>query len=126
SHRHKDIVEEPVVSKTPPPRFHIWVDENIDPGKDGFMDQLKEIPAGFPYLEKPKGIPLGPKEVAQMSSARFCARHAGTFEHNDQIYTWVLALDGNRKALEEYITLNRSGKSPRSGLPLTEQRGIFL
>jgi len=126
SNRHRDIVEAPVVRQTPPPRFDIWVDENIDAGKDGFMDQLKEIPAGFPYLEKPKGIPLGPKDVAQISSARFCARHAGTSEHNDQIYTWILAIDGNRKALDEYITLNRSGKSPRSGLSLTEQRGIFL
>jgi hypothetical protein len=126
SNSHRDIVEEPVVKETPPPQFYIWVDENVDVDKEGFTNQFKEIPCGFPYLEKPKGIPLGPKDVQQMASARFYARHAGTFEYNDQIYTWILAIDGNRKALEEYITLNRQGKSPRSGLPLTEQRGIFL
>ena len=126
ANKHKELVEDPLIREAPSPRFLIWVDENIDFGKDGFIDQLKQIPSGFPYLEKAKGIPLGPKDVAQMASARFYARHAGTFEHNDQTYTWVLAIDGNRKALDEYMTLNRSGKSPRSGLPLTEQRGIFL
>ena len=46
---HRETLEEPVLSSEPPPKFYIWVDEDIDYGQEKFERQLKEVPPGFPY-----------------------------------------------------------------------------
>ena len=104
----------------------VWVDESLGPDKERFGDQLKEVPVGFPYLHKHAGeVPLDPKLVSQLRSGRFYARHAGTFEYDGKLFSWVLVIDGNRRALDEYDTLGRE-RSQRSGIPLNDQRGCYL
>jgi|GEM_PF-569481 len=125
SKHHENLVQEPVAIKEPPAKLFVWVDEGLEPDHDRFWQQLKEIPAGYPYLEIPQQVPLGPKEISQLKSGRFYSRHAGTFEFEDETYTWILAVDGSRRALDEYDTLGRQ-KSSRSGIPLSTQRGPHL
>lgn len=126
SNKHRTLVEEPVRGQMPPPKLFVWVDEGVGAGHERFGQQLKEAPIGFPYLHRHVGEPpLDPKQVSQLRSGSFYARHAGTFEHEGRPYSWILAIDGNRRALNEYATLGRE-RSPRSGIPLTDQRGTYL
>jgi len=126
SAKHTTHVEGPIRHSMEPARLMVWVDEGAGPDKERFEDQLKEVPVGFPYLHKHTGeAPLDPKYVSQLRSGRFYARHAGTFEYEGRPFSWVLVIDGNRRALDEYDTLGRE-RSQRSGIPLSDQRGSYL
>jgi hypothetical protein len=124
--KHITHVEGPIRKSMEPAKLMVWVDERVGPEKERFGDQLKEVPAGFPYLRKHTGeAPLDPKYVSQLRSGRFYARHAGTFEYEGRPFSWILVVDGNRRALDEYDTLGRE-RSRRSGIPLSDQRGSYL
>ncbi|MBW4449477.1 MAG: ATP-binding protein [Spirirestis rafaelensis WJT71-NPBG6] len=90
------------------------------------VDGLKKIEAGYPYLEKPSDIHISsPAEVSSLSTGRFFARGAATFQFEGITYCLALAIDGNRRAHEKYEELDRKGKK-KSGIRLTEQRGVFI
>ena len=85
------------------------------------------IPHGFPYLEKP-GIELdikSPAQVSRLRDGRFFSRAAKTFQVGSITYSIVMAIDGNRRAHEEYQNLDRKGKA-KSGVRLGDQRGLFI
>jgi hypothetical protein len=93
--------------------------------------QLDNIEAGYPYLEKPseqdKPQIKTPAKVSQLRHGSFFAREVKTFRHDDITYILILAIDGNRRALEKYDQLDRQGKKgKRSGIRLTDQRGTFI
>ena len=96
--------------------FYIW---------DG--NNRKLIEQGYPYIEIDKDgeAPLLASKLSRLRSARFYARKAKVIRHQNQKYTFILAIDGNRRALEKYSSLDRQGAS-KSGLKLTDQRGTFI
>lgn len=122
---HTSVIEYPVTKKQSAPEVLVWIDKDIDESDERFSSQLVRIPPGYPYLRKPVKTPAGPKQITSLRNGRFYARHAGTFEYNDEYYTWILAIDGHQRALDEYESLNRHG-APRSGLKLSDQRGVHL
>ncbi|MGI0466221.1 hypothetical protein [Serratia marcescens] len=85
------------------------------------------IEQGYPYIEIDKDgeTPLLASKLSRLRSARFYARKAKVIRHQNQKYTFILAVDGNRRALEKYNNLDRQGAS-KSGLKLTDQRGTFI
>lgn len=92
------------------------------------IDILQKIEAGYPYLEKPNEIDKvlikTPAGVSSLSTGRFSARGAATFQFDGITYCLTLAIDGNRRAHEKYEELDRKGKK-KSGIRLTDQRGVF-
>jgi hypothetical protein len=101
--------------------LRMWLTNGDGKGK------LELVPFGWPYLEAPVGEQTvhAPHDVRQMRSARFAARYATTFSYEDRYYTLILAIDGERRALEGYPMLGRQGAA-RSGIPLADQRGVYL
>jgi hypothetical protein len=99
--------------------LHLWV-----------KDRLEEIEAGYPYLEKPDEQDLQristPAKVSKLQNGNFYARDATTFQWGEETYNLVLAIDGNRRAHQKYETLDRQGRKTRSGIRLTDQRGVFI
>ncbi|WP_210080292.1 hypothetical protein [Pantoea endophytica] len=96
--------------------FYIWDGETIN-----LIDQ------GYPFIDVDKDgeTPLLASKLSRLRSARFYARKAKVIRHQGQKYTFILALDGNRRALEKYNNLDRQGAS-KSGIKLTDQRGTFI
>jgi hypothetical protein len=92
-------------------------------------NELPEIPAGYPYVEKlndrEKIQQKDPAEVSNLSAGRFSSRSAVTFQFAGTTYCLALAIDGNRRALDRYKELGRKGHK-RSGISLTDQRGTFI
>lgn len=90
---------------------------------------LVEVSRGWPYLEvemkNGNEQPASPNWVKQLRSGRFHSRHATTFKFDGQVYTLLLAIDGKRRALDEYKQLGRQ-RSSRSGIPLSSQQGVSL
>jgi len=90
---------------------------------------LVEIPKGWPYLEvevKNGTVqPASPNNVNQLRAGRFYSRHATTFKFDGQVYTLILAIDGKRRALDNYKSLGRQRNS-HSGISLSSQQGISL
>lgn len=86
-----------------------------------------DVPFGFPYLEKPTTITdiKSPAQIARLRDGRFFARGAKSFTLGSGKYSIVFAIDGNRRAHEDYIHLDRKG-SARSGVRLADQRGVFI
>lgn len=99
-------------------KLHIWT-----------KGTLSEIFVGYPYLPKPdesnKAQIKSPSEVSRLRDGQFYSRRATTFQFEDRIYCLVLAIDGNRRALNNYEQLDRRGQK-RSGIRLTDQRGTFI
>lgn len=87
--------------------------------------QLHPIPQGWPYLPPPHKEPSPPAEVHQLRGAQFYARHATAFKFQDRYYAVILAIDGNRRALDQYPELGRQ-RNRRSGLSLAHTRGVLL
>lgn len=89
--------------------------------------KLSEIPFGFPYLKVKGPDPevKTPSQVSRLRDGRFYSRAAKRFSISGSYYTIIMALDGNRRAHEEYPNLDRKGKS-KSGIKLSEQRGFFI
>lgn len=86
---------------------------------------LEPIPQGWKYLPPPDEKTESPAVVHQLRNGRFSARHATTFKHADRHYGVILAIDGNRRALEGYEELGRRG-SKRSGITISDLRGVLL
>ncbi|QWL61626.1 sensor histidine kinase [Aeromonas jandaei] len=85
------------------------------------------VPNGYPYLSitEESEIPSTPLNLSQLRHGRFYCRHAKVIPFQSNKYSFILAVDGNRRALEKYSHLDRSG-GPRSGIRLTDQRGTYL
>lgn len=84
------------------------------------------IPHGFPYLEKPSVEDAkSPAAVSRLRDGRFYSRSAKAIQLGGKTYSLILAVDGNRRAHEEYQNLDRKGKA-RSGVRLGDQRGLFI
>jgi hypothetical protein len=71
------------------------------------------------YISKP------PAEIKRLNTGRFYYRSAHTFKYDGITYCLVLAIDGNRRALESYEELDRQGKK-KSGIGFSSQRGTFV
>ncbi|MCP2727679.1 ATP-binding protein [Limnofasciculus baicalensis] len=93
------------------------------------QDNLKKIETGYPYLEKPDDLDKSqiksPAQISRLNDGRFSARGAMNFQFEDVNYCLVIAIDGNRRALDKYQELGRRGDK-RSGIRLTDQRGTFI
>ncbi|MEG4406282.1 hypothetical protein [Microcoleus sp. MON2_D5] len=94
--------------------------------------KLEKIPPGYPYIEKPNVIPgmedhfwKPPAEIKRLNSGRFYYRNSHAFKFHGITYCLVLAIDGNRRALEYYEDLDRQGKK-QSGIGFSSQRGTFV
>ncbi len=98
--------------------------------------QLEEINSGYPYIDKIDKqdfiIPgmeeysrKSPTEIKRLNSGRFYYRSAQPFKFDGITYCLVLAIDGNRRALEYYEELDRQGKK-KSGIGFSSQRGTFI
>lgn len=87
--------------------------------------QLEPIPQGWHYLAPPEEKTESPADVHQLKNGRFYARHATTFKFADRYYSVILAIDGNRRALEAYEELGRRG-SKRCGITSSDLRGVLL
>ncbi|MFO1494937.1 MAG: hypothetical protein U1F26_09775 [Lysobacterales bacterium] len=86
-----------------------------------------DVPFGFPYLSKPDGKDevKSPQQISRLRDGRFCSRTAKSFSVAGKKYSAILAIDGNRRAHEEYPALDRKGKA-RSGVRLGDHRGAFI
>jgi hypothetical protein len=89
-------------------------------------DAYAEIPYGFPYLaaESEKDI-KDPLEVARLRDGRFSARAAKKIIFGGQAYSFIMAIDGNRRAHDGYEHLDRKGAT-KSGVRLADQRGLWI
>ena len=92
---------------------------------------LEEIESGYPYLQKPNDneeIKIStPAEVSSLENGNFSGRYCSTFKYQETIYCITLAIDGNRRALNNYKELGRQGKdNSKSGIRLVDQRGTFI
>lgn len=85
------------------------------------------VPFGYPYLEVGKPDPniKSPAQVARLRDGRFFSRAAKSFSVGGEKFSIILTVDGNRRAHDEYRNLGRKGQA-RSGLRLSDQRGIFV
>lgn len=101
-----------------PPTLNLWMTANGNA-------RFEAVPSGWPYLSLPHGGEKSPIEVSQLVNARFGARYATTFKFEDHYYNIILALDGKRRALDEWEALGRQGKA-RSGISFANQRGVLL
>jgi Histidine kinase-, DNA gyrase B-, and HSP90-like ATPase len=85
------------------------------------------IPFGYPYLDQGTTDPnlKSPAEVARLRDGRFFSRAAKRFLIGASKFSIVVAIDGNRRAHDEYKYLARKGKA-QSGIRLSDQRGVFI
>lgn len=85
------------------------------------------IPHGFPYLTKTKNdVEIkSPAQVSRLRDGRFYSRAAKAFTVSGSNFSIIMAIDGNRRAHEEYEELDRKGKG-KSGIRLADQRGLFI
>ncbi len=85
------------------------------------------IPFGYPYLDKGKPDPnlKGPAQVSRLRDGRFFSRAAKKFTVGPNRFSIVMAIDGNRRAHDEYSNLGRKGQG-KSGIRLSDQRGLFI
>jgi hypothetical protein len=89
--------------------------------------KTSKIPFGYPYLEKGNLDPnlKGPAQIARLRDGRFFSRSAKKFSVGPNKFSIVLAIDGNRRAHDEYPNLGRKGQG-KSGIRLSDQRGVFI
>ncbi|WP_051534609.1 ATP-binding protein [Deefgea rivuli] len=89
--------------------------------------QEMRIQGGFPYLAASSSDTevKSPSQISRLRDGRFMARSAKTFNVSGSKFSIVATVDGNRRAHEEYTTLDRKGTA-RSGVRLVDQRGFFV
>ncbi|MGC5801428.1 ATP-binding protein [Ralstonia pseudosolanacearum] len=89
--------------------------------------KIFEIPFGYPYLETRDADPAvkSPSQISRLRDGRFYSRAAKTFSVAGNKYSIVFAIDGNRRAHDEYRHLARKGQS-KSGVRLSDHRGAFV
>lgn len=107
-----------------PPELYLWASNDTE----GLDREL--VLSGWPYLPVPKkGLPgsaaQSPEVVPRLKDGTFYARYADSFKFEGRFYNLILAIDGKRRALDEYTQLGRQRDS-RSGIPLAGQRGVIL
>lgn len=112
------------------PNQILQVSQNLKKAKLLIFNNQKsfEVPFGFQYLDIPDShdqVPKSPSEISRLRDSRFFSRGAKKISVNSESYSLILAIDGNRRAHEEYINLARKGKT-QSGIKLSEQRGVFI
>jgi len=93
------------------------------------VKKVTTIPFGYPYLTvgKPDPSIKTPALVSRLRDGRFFARTAKSFSVGAEKYSIILAVDGTRRAHDEYVSLGRRGKGQaRSGLRLADHRGVFI
>ena len=85
------------------------------------------VPFGYPYLLAGKHDPniKSPAEVSRLRDGRFSSRAAKTFAVGSEKFSITLAIDGNRRALDDYKSLARKGRTA-SGIRLSDHRGMFI
>lgn len=85
------------------------------------------IPFGYPYLEKGTLDPSikSPAQVSRLRDGRFTSRSAKRFLVGPDKFRIIMAIDGNRRAHDEYKNLARKGQG-KSGIRLSDQRGVFI
>lgn len=85
------------------------------------------IPFGYPYLDQGTPDPnlKSPAQVARLRDGRFFSRTAKRFIIGSNKFSAIVAIDGNRRAHDEYKYLARKGQA-KSGIRLSDQRGIFI
>ena len=84
------------------------------------------LPSGFPYLDVSDEIDIkSPQEVSRLRDGRFFARYAKRVTSGGKQYSFLLCVDGNRRAHDMYAYLDRKGIT-KSGIRLTDQRGVCL
>lgn len=89
--------------------------------------RLFDIPFGYPYLETKDADPTvkSPSQISRLRDGRFYSRSAKTFSISGNKYSIIFAIDGNRRAHDEYRHLARKGQS-KSGVRLSDHRGAFV
>lgn len=88
--------------------------------------KFEKVPFGFPYLNATVETDVkSPLEVARLRDGRFSARYAKCFKFANNLYSLILAIDGNRRAHDGYGMLDRKGAT-KSGLRLADQRGVAI
>lgn len=85
------------------------------------------IPFGYPYLDQGSPDPnlKSPAQVARLRDGRFMSRSAKKFMIGSNRFSLIFAIDGNRRAHDEYKNLARKGQA-KSGIRLSDQRGAFV
>lgn len=85
------------------------------------------IPFGFPYLDVKSTDPdvKSPSQVSRLRDGRFYSRASKRFSIAGSYFSIVMAIDGNRRAHDDYPNLDRKGKT-KSGVRLSDQRGFFI
>lgn len=85
------------------------------------------VPFGYPYLDRgnPDLSLKSPAQIARLRDGRFYSRAAKKFSVGSSKFSIILAIDGNRRAHDEYTTLARKGRT-NSGIKLSDQRGLFV
>lgn len=89
--------------------------------------KIFQIPFGYPYLDT-KNADVNvktPSQVSRLRDGRFFSRSAKSFSVSGNKYSIICAVDGNRRAHEEYASLARKGQS-KSGIKLSDHRGMFV
>jgi hypothetical protein len=103
-------------------KLHLWSKKKI-------KYSLQEIKAGYPYLAKPDQTEESkiktPSQISSLNNGNFSARYCSNFLYQETTYCIVLAIDGHRRALNNYAELSRKGQK-RSGIRLADQRGVFI
>ena len=84
-----------------------------------------QIPFGFPYLNVNSEEVKSPDKITRLRDGRFSSGYAKKIIHGSRSYSLILAIDGNRRALDEYKSLSRKNGT-NSGVPLSDQRGVFI
>lgn len=96
----------------------IWCNDGI----------FSKIPSGFPYLETHEDtshIIKTPLHVSRLRDGRFFDKYAKVINIHGRNYSLILSIDGNRRALDNYKSLDRKGKKI-SGIKLADQRGTYV
>ena len=89
--------------------------------------EAHKVPFGFPYLEKGAPDPnlKSPAKISRLRDGRFVSRSAKRFLVGANKFSIIMAIDGNRRAHDEYRNLARKGQG-KSGIRLSDQRGLFI
>lgn len=91
------------------------------------LGSLEPIPAGYPYLYKSAETFNNPAQISRLLSFKGDSRHAKNIHVDGRNYCLILAIDGNRKVLNEHKELDRQGSNgKRSGIRLVDQRGTLI
>ena len=91
--------------------------------------RFHSIESGFFWINKPTSnlaniVPMAPR---RLRSGRFWERHSKYFEYNGKKYSFILAIDGCARALDELPFLNRRGAhGERSGIKIEANRGLLV